>query len=69
MEDASKETFDVALLDGRMMRLALREETDAREKKKDEKSFEVLNNGNGEAKNRNGDDDDDSDDALSLIHI
>jgi hypothetical protein len=63
VEDASKETFDVALLDGRMMRLALREETDAREKKKDEKSFEVLNNGNGEAKNRNGGDDDDSDDA------
>ena len=63
MEDASKETFDVALLDGRMMRLALREETDAGEKKKDEKSFEVLNNGNGEAKNRNGGDDDDSDDA------
>ena len=27
------------------------------EKKKDEKSFEVLNNGNGEANNRNNDDD------------
>ena len=42
MEDASKETFDVALLDGRMMRLALREETDAREKKKDEKRVILI---------------------------
>ena len=36
LEEASKETFDVALLDGQLMRLALEETEGAAEKKKDD---------------------------------
>jgi hypothetical protein len=47
VEEASKETFDVALLDGQMVRLALREEPDGNAEVKKEEN-KVLN-GNEEA--------------------
>ena len=49
LEEASKETFDVALLDGQLMRLALEETEGAAEKKKDDN--EDLNNNNNNNNN------------------